>query len=314
MKHPVLNSKHLLGIEPLTRKEIFSIFQLAGEFRKVLQRPIARIPQLQHITVANLFFENSTRTKLSFELAEKRLSAEVVNLSTGDSSISKGESLLDTIKNVRAMKVDMLVIRHQSSGVPHFISDQVDASVINAGDGTHEHPTQGLLDAYTILDKLGRIEDVKVLLLGDILHSRVSLSNIFTLKKLGAQVMVCGPPTLIPAHIKSLGVLVEFNLIKALQWCEVINVLRIQLERQKAKFLPSLREYALLYGIDDAVLDRVGKDFLILHPGPMNRGVEISSALADRNEEVILGQVENGMAIRMAVLYLIAGRRGETKR
>lgn len=302
-----LSTRHLLGIKDITEEDIQLIFQTADNFKDVLSRPIKKVPSLRDITVANVFFENSTRTRLSFELAEKRLSADVVNFSSSSSSVKKGETLLDTVNNILAMKVDMVVMRHSSPGAPHFLSQHVKANIINAGDGTHEHPTQALLDAFSIRERLGDVAGKKVAIIGDILHSRVALSNIFCLKKLGAEVMVCGPITLIPKFIAELGVKVEYNVKKALEWCDVANVLRIQLERQQIKYFPSLREYALYYGVNKALLDTLNKEIVIMHPGPINRGVELNSDVADSEHSIILGQVENGVAIRMAVLYLLAG-------
>lgn len=302
-----LSTRHLLGIKDITEEDIQLIFQTADNFKDVLSRPIKKVPSLRDITVANVFFENSTRTRLSFELAEKRLSADVVNFSSSSSSVKKGETLLDTVNNILAMKVDMVVMRHSSPGAPHFLSKHVKANIINAGDGTHEHPTQALLDAFSIRERLGDVAGKKVAIIGDILHSRVALSNIFCLKKLGAEVMVCGPITLIPKFIAELGVKVEYNVKKALEWCDVANVLRIQLERQQIKYFPSLREYALYYGVNKALLDTLNKEIVIMHPGPINRGVELNSDVADSEHSIILGQVENGVAIRMAVLYLLAG-------
>jgi len=301
-----LSTDHLLGIKHLTETDIQLIFQTADNFKDVINRPIKKVPSLRDITIANLFFENSTRTKLSFELAEKRLSADVVNFSASGSSVKKGETLIDTVNNILAMKVDVVVMRHPNPGASVFLSRQVDARIVNAGDGAHEHPTQALLDAFSIREKLGDVSGKKVLIVGDILHSRVALSNIFCLQKLGAEVMVCGPRTLMPKYIASLGVQVEFDLDKALAWCEVVNMLRIQLERQDTKYFPSLREYVMMYGLDRARLDRVGRELVIMHPGPINRGVEITSELADSGHSIILQQVENGVAIRMAVLYLLA--------
>jgi len=303
-----LSVKHLLGIKDLTVEDIELIFSTADTFKDVINRPIKKVPSLRDITIANLFFENSTRTRLSFELAEKRLSADIVNFSASSSSVSKGETLIDTVNNILAMKVDMVVMRHPKPGAAVFLSKHVDAKIINAGDGTHEHPTQALLDAFSIRAKLGKLEGVKVVIIGDILHSRVALSNIFCLKKLGAEVMVCGPATLIPRHISELGVLVEHDLTKALNWCDVANVLRIQLERQEIRYFPSLREYTMMYGISRRVLDNIKKEITIMHPGPINRGVEITSDAADSGQSIILQQVENGVAVRMAVLYLLAGR------
>jgi aspartate carbamoyltransferase catalytic subunit len=302
-----LSVKHLLGIKDLTTEDIQLIFETADNFKEVINRKIKKVPSLRDITIANVFFENSTRTRLSFELAEKRLSADVINFSSSSSSVKKGETLLDTINNILAMKVDMIVIRHSSAGSPHFLAKHIKAKIVNAGDGTHEHPTQALLDAYSIREKLGSVEGKKVCIFGDILHSRVALSNIFALQKLGAQVMVCGPNTLLPKYIRELDVKVELDLKKALQWCDVANVLRIQLERQTIKYFPSLREYALYYGINKPLLDSLNKEIVIMHPGPINRGVELTSDVADSHHSIILNQVENGLAIRMAVLYLIAG-------
>ncbi len=303
-----LSSKHLLGIKDLSKEEIELIFSTADNFKEVINRPIKKVPSLRDITIANVFFENSTRTRLSFELAEKRLSADVINFSSSGSSVKKGETLLDTVNNILAMKVDMVVMRHASPGAPHFLAKHIAANVINAGDGTHEHPTQALLDAFSIRNKLGGVEGKKVAIIGDILHSRVALSNIFALTKLGAEVMVCGPATLLPKYIKSLGVKVTLDLREALTWCEVANVLRIQLERQQVKYFPSLREYSLYYGINKALLDSLDKPITIMHPGPINRGVELNSDVADSDHSIILEQVENGVAIRMAVLYLLASR------
>ncbi len=301
-----LSVKHLLGIKDLKQEDIELIFQTADNFKEVLNRSIKKVPSLRDITVANIFFENSTRTKLSFELAEKRLSADVVNFSASGSSLSKGETLVDTVNNILAMKVDMVVMRHPKPGAAMFLAKHINASVINAGDGTHEHPTQALLDAFSIREKLGSVEGKKIVIVGDILHSRVALSNIFCLQKLGAEVMVCGPKTLIPKYIGDLGVKVENNLIKALNWCDVANMLRIQLERQDIKYFPSLREYSMLYGLNRTILDGLSKEIVVMHPGPINRGVEITSDVADSKQSIILDQVENGVAIRMAVLYLLA--------
>ena len=302
------NAKHLLGIKDLSYSDINLIFEIAERFKEVINRPIKKVPTLRDISVANLFFEKSTRTKLSFELAEKRLSTEVLNFSSSGSSLSKGESLIDTVNNILAMKVDIVVIRHPDAGAASFLSKNISASVINAGDGSHEHPTQALLDSFSIIEKIKNIKGKNILLLGDIRHSRVALSNIFCLKKLGANVRVCGPPTLIPRDISDLGVEVSFNLEDSLRWCDVVNVLRIQLERQNLKYFPSLREYTMMYGLNNSVLDKIGKEILILHPGPINRGVEISSDVADSSHSIILNQVENGVAIRMAVLYLLASK------
>ena len=302
-----LSQKHLLGIKDINREDIELIFETADNFKEVINRPIKKVPSLRDVTIANVFFENSTRTRLSFELAQKRLSADVVNFSASNSSVKKGETLLDTVNNILAMKVDMIVMRHASPGAPHFLSKHIKANIINAGDGTHEHPTQALLDAFSIREKLGSIAGKKIAIIGDILHSRVALSNIFALQKLGAKIMVCGPPTLLPKFIGQLGVEVEFDVRKALQWCDVANVLRIQLERQQIKYFPSLREYSLYYGITKKLLDSLKKQIVIMHPGPINRGVELSSDAADSQHSIILDQVENGVAVRMAVLYLLAG-------
>ena len=303
-----LSVSHLLGIKYLTTSDIEFIFETASHFKEVINRPIKKVPSLRDVTIANLFFENSTRTKLSFELAKKRLSADVINFSASDSSVKKGESLIDTVNNILSMKVDMVVIRHPNPGTSMFLSKHVDASIVNAGDGAHEHPTQALLDCFSIREKLGDIAGKKVVIVGDILHSRVALSNIFALKKLGAEVMVCGPLTLIPKHIEHLGVTVETNLQKALQWADVANVLRVQFERMRTSFFPSNREYAMQYGINKQLVEQIDNDLLIMHPGPINRGVEISSELADSEHAIILDQVENGVAVRMAILYLLASK------
>lgn len=311
MVKSILSSKHLLGIKDINAQDIELIFETADNFKDVINRPIKKVPSLRDITVANLFFENSTRTKLSFELAEKRLSADVVNFSSGNSSVKKGETLLDTVNNILSMKVDMVVIRHPAQGAAHFLSNHIDANIINAGDGTHEHPTQALLDAYSMREKLGSLKGKHIAIIGDIKHSRVALSNIFCLQRLGAKVRVCGPPTLIPKHMASLGVEVSFNVQETLQWCDVANILRIQLERQNIKFIPSLREYSMHFGVNLNMLDQLDKQIVIMHPGPMNRGVEISSEVADSDHSIILEQVENGVAVRMAVLFLLAtGRDG----
>jgi aspartate carbamoyltransferase catalytic subunit len=303
-----LSVEHLIGIRDLTKADIELIFSTADNFKQVINRPIKKVPSLRDITIANLFFENSTRTKLSFELAEKRLSADVINFSASGSSVSKGETLVDTVNNILAMKVDMVVMRHPNPGAAKFLSDRIGAKVVNAGDGTHEHPTQALLDAFTIREKLGSVEGKKVVIVGDILHSRVALSNILCLQKLGAEVMVCGPTTLIPKHIDKLGVKVSHNLRHALEWCDVANMLRIQLERQDIKYFPSLREYSMLFGLNKEILDSLSKEIVVMHPGPINRGVEITSDVADSRQSVILQQVENGVAIRMAVIYLLAAK------
>lgn len=302
-----LSSKHLLGIKYITKEDIELILKTAVEFKEVINRPIKKVPSLRDVTIANVFFENSTRTRISFELAEKRLSADTINFAASSSSVNKGETLLDTVNNILAMKVDMIVMRHPAPGAHHFLAKHINANIINAGDGTHEHPTQALLDAYSMIERIGTVEGKNIVIIGDILHSRVALSNIFCLKKLGANVMVCGPATLIPKYISSLGVLVEHNVKKALAWCDVANVLRIQLERQDVKFIPSLREYALYFGINKPLLDSLNKEIVIMHPGPINRGVEITSDVADSHHSIILDQVENGVAVRMAVLYLLAG-------
>ncbi|MES2419608.1 MAG: aspartate carbamoyltransferase catalytic subunit [Bacteroidota bacterium] len=303
-----LSTRHLLGIKDINRNDIELIFETADNFKDVINRPIKKVPSLRDITIANIFFENSTRTKLSFELAEKRLSADVVNFAASSSSVSKGETLIDTVNNILAMKVDMVVMRHPYAGAGVFLSKHIKAQIVNAGDGAHEHPTQALLDAYSIRQKLGDVAGKKVVIVGDILHSRVAISNILCLQKLGAEVMVCGPTTLIPKHIEALGVKVEHNLIKALNWCDVANMLRIQLERQDIKYFPSLREYAMMYGLNKQILDSLNKEIVIMHPGPINRGVEITSDVADSKQSIILEQVENGVAIRMAVLYLLASQ------
>ena len=302
-----LSQKHLLGIKDITREDIELIFETAENFKQVINRPIKKVPSLRDITIANVFFENSTRTRLSVELAQKRLSADVINFSASNSSVKKGETLLDTVNNILAMKVDMIVMRHASAGAPHFLSKHIGAKIVNAGDGTHEHPTQALLDTFSIREKFGSVSGKKVAIIGDILHSRVALSNIFALRKLGAKVMVCGPPTLLPKFIGQLGVEVEYDVKKALAWCDVANVLRIQLERQQIKYFPSLREYSIYYGINKRLLDSLKKQIVVMHPGPINRGVELSSDVADSQHSIILDQVENGVAIRMAVLYLLAG-------
>jgi aspartate carbamoyltransferase catalytic subunit len=305
-----LSVDHLTGIRDLTREDIELIFKTADSFKEVINRPIKKVPSLRDITIANLFFENSTRTRLSFELAEKRLSADVVNLSASSSSVKKGETLIDTVNNILSMKVDMVVMRHPNPGAAKFLSEKVNAKVVNAGDGTHEHPTQALLDAFSIRERLGEVEGKKVVIVGDILHSRVALSNIYCLQKLGAEVMVCGPTTLIPKYIHELGVKVEHNLRKALEWCDVANMLRIQLERQDIKFFPSLREYSMQFGLTKEILDSLSKKIIVMHPGPINRGVEITSDVADSDQSIILDQVENGVAVRMAVIYLLASKIG----
>ena len=304
-----LSSKHLLGIKYLTEEDIHLIFETADEFKEVINRPIKKVPSLRDITVANMFFENSTRTRISFELAEKRLSADIVNFSASASSVKKGETLLDTVNNVLSMKVDMVVMRHPAPGAPQFLARHIKANIINAGDGTHEHPTQALLDAFSIREQLGDLAGKNIAIFGDITHSRVALSNIFCLKKLGANVRVCGPPTLIPKHLPALGVEVAHDVKETLNWCEVANVLRIQLERQDIKYFPSLREYSQYFGINKELLDSLNKKVIIMHPGPINRGVELTSDVADSEHSIILQQVENGVAVRMAILYLLAARK-----
>ena len=304
-----LSTPHILGIKYLTTEDIRLILHTAKEFKDVINRPIKKVPSLRDITVANLFFENSTRTRISFELAEKRLSADVVNFSASSSSLKKGETLLDTVNNILSMKVDMVVMRHPAPGAPQFLSRHIDANIINAGDGTHEHPTQALLDAYSMIEQVGDLEGKRICIFGDILHSRVALSNVFCLRKLGARVRVCGPPTLIPQHIESLGVEVSYDLVDSLGWCDIANVLRIQLERQNIKYFPSLREYRRYFGINEYLLAELDKPIVIMHPGPINRGVELSGRVADSEHSIILDQVENGVAVRMAILYLLAARR-----
>ncbi|MGB2137718.1 MAG: aspartate carbamoyltransferase catalytic subunit [Flavobacteriales bacterium] len=301
-----LSVKHLLGIKNLQKEDIDLIFKTADQFKEVINRPIKKVPSLRDLTIANLFFENSTRTRLSFELAEKRLSADVVNFSAASSSVNKGETLIDTVNNILAMKVDMIVMRHPDAGASTFLANHIDVPIVNAGDGAHEHPTQALLDAYSIREKYGDVNGKKVVIVGDILHSRVALSNIFCLKMLGAEVKVCGPSTLMPKYIESLGVGYEPDLMTALEWCDVANMLRIQLERQDTKFFPSLKEYSMMYGLNKERLDSLSKQITVMHPGPINRGVEITSDVADSKQAIILDQVENGVAIRMAVLYLLA--------
>jgi len=304
-----LSTKHLLGIKDLNREDIQLILSTAEQFKEVLQRPVKKVPSLRDVTIVNLFYENSTRTRMSFELAERRLSADVLNFAASSSSSAKGETLLDTVNNILSMKVDMVVMRHSASGAPHFLAKHIPAAIVNAGDGINEHPTQALLDAYSMQEKLGKLEGLKVAIIGDIMHSRVALSNMYLLRKMGAEVMVAGPPTLIPKYIgEALGVRVEYNLKKALQWCDVANVLRIQLERQNQPLFSSLREYNLAYGIKRKLLESLGKDIVIMHPGPINRGVELDSDVADGPYSIILNQVENGVAVRMAVLYLLANR------
>ena len=304
-----LTTNHLLGIKYITEEDIRLIFETAKSFKEVINRPIKKVPSLRDVTIANLFFENSTRTRISFELAEKRLSADVVNFSASSSSVKKGETLLDTVNNILSMKVDMVVMRHPAPGAHHFLSHHIDANIINAGDGTHEHPTQALLDAFSMEEQIGDLAGKNIAILGDITHSRVALSNIFCLQKLGANVKVCGPPTLIPKHIEQLGVTVSHDIHETLKWCDVANVLRIQLERQDIQYFPSLREYSQYFGINRALLDSLKKPIVVMHPGPINRGVEITSDVADSEHSIILQQVENGVAIRMAVLYLLAAKR-----
>jgi aspartate carbamoyltransferase catalytic subunit len=304
-----LSVPHLLGIKDLTTADINLILDTAKEFKEVLNRPIKKVPSLRDVTIANVFFENSTRTRLSFELAEKRLSADTINFSAAGSSVKKGETLVDTVNNILAMKVDMIVMRHSSPGAPHFLSKHIKANIVNAGDGTHEHPTQALLDAFSIREKLGDVAGKKVAIIGDIIHSRVALSNIFALKKLGAEVMLCGPATLLPKYIHELGLKTSTNIQEALAWCDVANVLRIQLERQQIKYFPSLREYSLYFGITKKMLDQLDKEIVLMHPGPINRGVELSSDAADSHHSIILDQVENGVAVRMAALYLLAAKK-----
>ncbi len=303
-----LSVNHLLGIKYITEADIQLIFETADHFKEVINRPIKKVPSLRDITIANLFFENSTRTKLSFELAEKRLSADVINFASSSSSVTKGETLIDTVNNILSMKVDMVVMRHPNPGAGIFLSKHVKASIINAGDGAHEHPTQALLDSYSIREKLGDVAGKKVVIVGDILHSRVALSNIFALKKLGAEVKVCGPKTLIPRYIESLGVMVETNLEKALNWCDVANMLRVQNERMDISYFPSTREYTQQFGLNKKLLDSLDKKIVVMHPGPINRGVEITSDVADSKQSIILEQVQNGVAIRMAVIYLLASK------
>lgn len=304
-----LSTKHLLGIKDLQTEDIQLILSTATQFKEVLQRPVKKVPTLRDVTIVNLFYENSTRTRISFELAERRLSADVVNFTVSSSSAAKGETLLDTVNNILSMKVDMVVMRHSASGAPHYLSKHIDAPIINAGDGINEHPTQALLDAFSMQEKMGKIAGLKVAIIGDVMHSRVALSNIYLLKKMGAEVMVSGPPTLIPNYLKeAMGIQVEYNIDKALAWCDVANVLRIQLERQNQPLFSSLREYNLAYGITKSRLQKLNKEILIMHPGPINRGVEMDSDVADGQQSIILDQVENGVAVRMACLYLLTGR------
>ena len=304
-----LSTKHLLGIKDLTKEDIQLILSTASQFKEVLQRPVKKVPTLRDVTIVNLFYENSTRTRISFELAEKRLSADVVNFTVSNSSAAKGETLLDTVNNILSMKVDMVVMRHSASGAPHYLAKHIDAAIINAGDGINEHPTQALLDAFSMQEKLGQLAGLKVAIIGDIMHSRVALSNIYLLKKMGAEVMVSGPPTLIPTYLQeAMDIKVEYNIDKALAWCDVANVLRIQLERQNQPLFSSLREYNMAYGITKQRLDKLSKDIVIMHPGPINRGVEIDSDVADSAHSIILDQVENGVSVRMSCLYLLTGR------
>jgi aspartate carbamoyltransferase catalytic subunit len=304
-----LSTKHLLGIKDLTKEDIQLILSTASQFKEVLQRPVKKVPTLRDVTIVNLFYENSTRTRISFELAEKRLSADVVNFTVSNSSAAKGETLLDTVNNILSMKVDMVVMRHSASGAPHYLAKHIDVAIINAGDGINEHPTQALLDAFSMQEKLGQLAGLKVAIIGDIMHSRVALSNIYLLKKMGAEVMVSGPPTLIPTYLQeAMDIKVEYNIDKALSWCDVANVLRIQLERQNQPLFSSLREYNMAYGITKQRLDKLSKDIVIMHPGPINRGVEIDSDVADSTHSIILDQVENGVAVRMSCLYLLTGR------
>lgn len=307
-----LSTKHLLGIKDLNKEDIQLILSTAGQFKEVLQRPVKKVPSLRDVTIVNLFYENSTRTRMSFELAERRLSADVLNFTASSSSAAKGETLLDTVNNILSMKVDLVVMRHSASGAPHFLAKHIPAAIVNAGDGINEHPTQALLDAFSMQEKTGRIEGLKVAIIGDIMHSRVALSNMYLLKKMGAEITVVGPPTLIPKYLEeALGVRVTYNVQEALQWCDVANVLRIQLERQNQPLFSSLREYNLAYGIKQRMLDKLNKEIVIMHPGPINRGVELDSDVADGPHSIILNQVENGVAVRMAALYLLAGRSDE---
>ena len=303
-----LSVKHLLGIKYINENDINLIFKTADHFKEVINRSIKKVPSLRDITIANLFFENSTRTRLSFELAEKRLSADVVNFSASSSSVKKGETLIDTVNNILSMKVDMVVMRHSNPGAGIFLSKHINASIINAGDGAHEHPTQALLDCYSIREQFDEVAGKNILIVGDIMHSRVALSNIFALNKLGANVKVCGPKTLIPKYISSLGVTVELSLKKALEWCDVANMLRVQNERMDINYFPTTREYTQQFGLNKKILDSLDKEIIVMHPGPINRGVEITSDVADSSQAIILNQVENGVAIRMAVLYLLASK------
>ena len=311
MSQGTLSTNNLLGIKYITDDDIQLIFETASKFKEVINRPIKKVPSLRDVTIANLFFENSTRTKLSFELAEKRLSADVINFSSSSSSVSKGETLLDTVNNILSMKVDMIVMRHPAPGAHMLLANNIDAQIINAGDGTHEHPTQALLDAYSMRERVGPLKGKRICIFGDIMHSRVALSNIYCLTKLGAKVRVCGPPTLIPKYISSLGIEVSYNTKESLDWCQIANVLRIQLERQEIKYIPSLREYSMYYGINKKLLDSLDEEKIIMHPGPINRGIELDTDVADSEHSIILDQVENGVAIRMAVLFLLANKRGD---
>ncbi len=306
MQSEKLKIKHLISIKDLTPEEIDFIFQTSTQFKEVINRPIKKVPTLRDYTIANIFFENSTRTKLSFELAQKRLSADVINFSSSSSSVTKGETLIDTVNNILAMKVDMVVMRHPSAGAAKFLSENTKATIINAGDGTNEHPTQALLDAFSLKEKFGTLKDLNVLITGDILHSRVALSNIYCLKKLGANVTLCGPPSLIPKYIEELGVKVNYNFAEALKWCDAVNMLRIQMERQNDKYFPSIREYTMLYSLNKELYDSLNKKIIIMHPGPINRGVELPSEMADFKDSIILDQVENGVAVRMAMIYLLS--------
>ena len=303
-----LSVNHLLGVKHLKKDDINLIFHLADSFKEVLARPIKKVPTLRDVTIANLFFESSTRTRISFELAEKRLSADVINFSASTSSLSKGESLIDTANNILAMKVDMIVLRHPCPGAAEFLSNNVNSVIVNAGDGSHEHPTQALLDAYSIQEKLGTVKNKNILIVGDIKHSRVALSNIFCLKKMGANVRVCGPSTLLPKYLNALGVEVSYDLHESIKWCDVANILRVQLERQKIQFFPSNREYAMLFGLNEDILKTLNKDIILMHPGPINRGVEVTTGVIDSSQSIVLDQVENGVAIRMAILYLLASK------
>lgn len=303
-----LSVNHLLGIKYINEADIQLIFETADHFKEVINRSIKKVPSLRDITIANLFFENSTRTRLSFELAEKRLSADIINFSASSSSVKKGETLIDTVNNILSMKVDMIVMRHPNPGAGVFLSKHINASIVNAGDGAHEHPTQALLDCYSIRERLGDVAGKNVVIVGDILHSRVALSNIFALQKLGANIKVCGPKTLLPKFIDKLGVGVETNLYKALQWCDVANMLRVQNERMDINYFPTTREYTQQFGLNKMMLDSLDKEIVVMHPGPINRGVEITSDVADSKQAIILDQVQNGVAIRMAVIYLLASK------